>query len=326
MWLERTSAVHYNYHAGVLSFIAAPIYGGPAMPTAGTATWCRFGPPTARSPTANHHGQCDHWPEHPGDHVEWRRRQCHGLASRERHRGDDGYRDGCRRDDADLFAGGWRDQGRFTINAATGALSFIAAPDFEAPGDADGNNSYIVQVRATDGTLFDTQTITVTVTDVGEIGPSASVVTVTGGVQLRPMSSNLNPRWITGAELPLLVTDADGDAPVRYRFTDVGTGSGSAVLHYGGSFQAQGTTLEVAASEIGIVYLGSGDVAGTDTLRVQVFDGTLWSAPVDITVLTSMTLNRAPVITSGGGGVNASVSVAENTITVTTVMATDRTG
>ena len=55
---------------------------------------------------------------------------------------------------------------------------------------------------------------------------AASVVTVTGGVQLRPMSSNLNPRWITGAELPLLVTDADGDAPVRYRFTDVGTGSG----------------------------------------------------------------------------------------------------
>jgi hypothetical protein len=36
------------------------------------------------------------------------------------------------------------------------------------PGDADHNNSYIVQVRASDGTLFDTQTITVNVTDVSE--------------------------------------------------------------------------------------------------------------------------------------------------------------
>ena len=43
---------------------------------------------------------------------------------------------------------GGADQARFQINTSTGALSFITAPNFEAPTDADGNNSYIVQVRA----------------------------------------------------------------------------------------------------------------------------------------------------------------------------------
>jgi hypothetical protein len=62
------------------------------------------------------------------------------------------------------LAGG-ADQARFQINPTSGVLSFIAAPDFENPGDADHNNSYIVQVRASDGSLFDTQTITVNVTD-----------------------------------------------------------------------------------------------------------------------------------------------------------------
>jgi Ca2+-binding RTX toxin-like protein len=62
------------------------------------------------------------------------------------------------------IAGG-DDAALFTINAGTGALSFITAPDFETPADADGNNVYDVIVRASDGSLVDTQAISVTVTD-----------------------------------------------------------------------------------------------------------------------------------------------------------------
>jgi autotransporter-associated beta strand protein len=65
------------------------------------------------------------------------------------------------------IAGG-SDAGKFQIDVTTGALSFIDAPNFEAPGDADANNSYVVQVRASDGSLADTQTLTVNVTDVVE--------------------------------------------------------------------------------------------------------------------------------------------------------------
>ncbi|MGB9367492.1 MAG: Ig-like domain-containing protein, partial [Xanthobacteraceae bacterium] len=67
---------------------------------------------------------------------------------------------------------GGSDAAKFHIVAATGALSFITAPDFEAPTDADHNNSYIVNVRAADGSLFDDQTITVAVTNVGEAPPT----------------------------------------------------------------------------------------------------------------------------------------------------------
>ena len=63
---------------------------------------------------------------------------------------------------------GGADETKVQIDPVTGVLSFVDAPDFEQPGDADGNNSYVVQVRASDGSLTDEQTITVNVTDVME--------------------------------------------------------------------------------------------------------------------------------------------------------------
>lgn len=64
---------------------------------------------------------------------------------------------------------GGADAGQFTINASTGVLTFTAARDFEVPTDADGNNVYEVVVRVSDGVLFDTQTLAVTVTNVVEV-------------------------------------------------------------------------------------------------------------------------------------------------------------
>jgi VCBS repeat-containing protein len=63
---------------------------------------------------------------------------------------------------------GGADQALFGIDASTGALSFLAAPDFEAPADSDLNNAYLVEVRASDGTNGSNQAITVNVTDVAE--------------------------------------------------------------------------------------------------------------------------------------------------------------
>ncbi|MEP9361055.1 PQQ-dependent sugar dehydrogenase [Sphingomonas sp. KR3-1] len=61
------------------------------------------------------------------------------------------------------IAGG-ADSALFTITAA-GALSFVAAPSFETPKDADGDNVYQVQLRASDGTLSSTRDVAITVTD-----------------------------------------------------------------------------------------------------------------------------------------------------------------
>ena len=65
---------------------------------------------------------------------------------------------------------GGADMGLFDINTATGALSFKAAPDFEAMGSADGDNTYEVRVEVSDGDLTDDEFVFVNVTDVDE-GP-----------------------------------------------------------------------------------------------------------------------------------------------------------
>lgn len=65
---------------------------------------------------------------------------------------------------------GGADTARFTLSGATLSLP---AQDFEAPADADANNSYLVTVRATDsaGNTTD-QGIAVTITDVAEGSPA----------------------------------------------------------------------------------------------------------------------------------------------------------
>lgn len=67
---------------------------------------------------------------------------------------------------------GGDDQAKFSIlkvNDTTVALSFISAPNFEAPTDYGTNNTYVVTIRAVDGSAnASTLTITVTVTDLNE--------------------------------------------------------------------------------------------------------------------------------------------------------------
>ena len=60
------------------------------------------------------------------------------------------------------------DANQFTIDAKSGALSFLTAPNFEAPTDTGGNNIYDVQVQVSDGSLTDSQSIAVTVTNIVE--------------------------------------------------------------------------------------------------------------------------------------------------------------
>jgi hypothetical protein len=85
---------------------------------------------------------------------------------------------------------GGADQLKFEISGSTLRWASNGTKDYESPDDADTNNAYIVQVRATDGASNVTnQTITVTVTDVGEGG---------GGVALMAdfSDANANEAWV----------------------------------------------------------------------------------------------------------------------------------
>ena len=65
---------------------------------------------------------------------------------------------------------GGADLALFTIDAGSGVVTFINAPDFEAPTDDGTDNVYNLQVTVTDsGGLTAAQDITITVTDINDI-------------------------------------------------------------------------------------------------------------------------------------------------------------
>ena len=111
---------------------------------------------------------------------------------------------------------------KFTIDANTGALSFITAPDYETPGSAAGSNVYTVKVQASDGAGgTDVQTIQVTVTDVAEGTSSPQLVgqTFLGGsgnqaaTAVTFASSHL---YLTYNNLPINSNASDSAAVVSF--------------------------------------------------------------------------------------------------------------
>ncbi|MXP27200.1 hypothetical protein GRI39_14365, partial [Altererythrobacter indicus] len=90
-------------------------------------------------------------------------------------------------DDLTFSLTGGVDADLFTINATTGALSFKVAPDYEAPGDDDGDNAYQLEVTVSDGTTSTVQQITVSVTDAND----APVITSSNAVTITENRSNV---------------------------------------------------------------------------------------------------------------------------------------
>jgi glucose/arabinose dehydrogenase len=88
---------------------------------------------------------------------------------------------------------GGADAARFAITAA-GAVSFVQAPDFERAADADGDNVYAVQIRASDGRSSVDQAVNITVGNDKE------------GIAVR--------RVATGFSQPLFVSAIPGDSRV----------------------------------------------------------------------------------------------------------------
>ena len=93
------------------------------------------------------------------------------------------------------------DSALFAFDTTNGELSFKKSPDYEMPGDADGDNVYEVTVVATDANSNSgTQDVKVTVTNVDELGT----------VTLMPASAVAQPR--VGIELTASLEDPDGGA------------------------------------------------------------------------------------------------------------------
>ncbi len=202
---------------------------------------------------------------------------------------------------------GGADAARFAIVAATGVLTFVAAPNFEAPTDVGANNVYNVTVQVSDGAGgTDTQTIAVTVTNANE----APTITSNGG----GASASINAAENTTAVTTVTATDPDVPTTLTYSI------SGGADAARFSIVAATGVLTFVAAPN----FESPTDVGANNVydVTVQVSDGAGGTDTQTIAV-TVTNANEVPTITSNGGGASASINVAENLTAVTTVTATD---
>ena len=115
-----------------------------------------------------------------------------------------------------VVGAGSPDQAKFTIDAA-GHLSFITAPNFEIPTDANADNDYVVQVKVTDNgvnpaNLSDIQTITVHVQNVNE-APDTAAVTANGAED--PTGPAYIPITFTGSDVD------SGDTIASFHITNI---------------------------------------------------------------------------------------------------------
>jgi len=65
-------------------------------------------------------------------------------------------------------SGGSKDEGLLSIDSATGAVNFIAAPNFESPGDLNADNTIDFTVMVSDGALSAQSDFTFSITNVNE--------------------------------------------------------------------------------------------------------------------------------------------------------------
>ncbi|MBC6400104.1 MAG: cadherin domain-containing protein, partial [Ekhidna sp.] len=172
----------------------------------------------------------------------------------------------------------------FSIDPSTGILTFTTAPDYENPGDAGTDNTYEVQVTASDGTnTSDPQAITVTVTDVNDNAP---VITSASTASVQENSTIV---------LTVAATDDDGTASIMYAVSggadmssfSIGASSGSLTFQSAPDYENPGDAgTDNTYEEVAPDFEAPGDANTDNVYEVQVTasDGTNTSNPQTITV------------------------------------------
>jgi|GEM_PF-1643038 len=121
------------------------------------------------------------------------------------------------------------DDALFTIDANTGVLTFISAPDYEAPSDVGADNVYNVQVTVTDsGAATDVQDLAVTVTndvvdDTAVSFQTVSSATTDEGTVLNVVVELTASAPLTAAVSVDVVDAGGGSATAGADYNNVGT-------------------------------------------------------------------------------------------------------
>ena len=175
-------------------------------------------------------------------------------------------------DDADLFA----------IDAGTGDLTFIAAPDYEVPGDDGGDNVYNVQVSVTDGFEAVSQDLTVTVTDLDEIPPIVATIAAS--------DANAAEEGLDPGEFTITLSEAAPEGGLTVSYTVGGTADAN-------DYTALTGTVTIAAGET------------TATIALTPLNDELLEPGDDETVVVTLTDAEAYDL---GESNEATVTIADN--------------
>ena len=193
---------------------------------------------------------------------------------------------------------GGDDAAAFSIDPATGELSFIAPPDFENPSDIDGDNVFDLEITVTDSTgLTDLLDATVTVTDIPEDDvddsdpgqPNAvdDLINIPAGqaiaidVLANDTDPDGDPLTITAVTQP-----AQGTAEIDDNGTPDDPSDDFIVFTPAAGAGADDLSLAQSEAEAGILQLGGDFAAFTDSFTVTVADpdGNTASSTVEATV------------------------------------------
>ena len=179
---------------------------------------------------------------------------------------------------------GGADAAKFQIDPASGVLSFVTAPNFEAPSDAGANNVYDVIVQVSDGFHFDTQALAVTVTNVNE-APVVAALNGTVGEDGPSFSRDL----LTGA------SDPDPGTTLTVRNLDASvTTAGGRTLVLGTDYTLNGSTLALTAAGFAKFNSLSGSQSDQVVFHFGVSDG-LAATPSTLTLIVTGA-NDAPLV------------------------------
>ena len=139
------------------------------------------------------------------------------------------------------------DAGLFNINAMSGAVTFKTSPDFEAPGDAGGNNVYDITVTGSDGVMSSAaEAVAISVTNVNE-APIGKVSFIYLGGALSATNT---------------LSDTDGLGVVRYAWHSSGD-AGMTWHAIAGGIDANFTPDEAVAGQLVRVVASYVDGSGT---------------------------------------------------------------
>jgi hypothetical protein len=206
------------------------------------------------------------------------------------------------------------DHDLFAINSATGALTFAAAPNYEAPGCGADNNALVcvVILSVTDGTNTDTITVTATVTDLNEATPEFSA----------GATATANVAELTTAVGTYAATDADGTATQTYSIVAVGDNGASVDHDLFSIVSGTGALSFAAAPNYEAPGCGAGNNANVCVVVLSVSDG----ANTDTITVTATVTDLNEATPEFSAGATATANVAELTTAVGTYAATDADG